>query len=178
MPGDKTRLFHHGVIATRALCALLQLHQTRCDLEYTVLHTTMVPSADHFLLRVTAGPSYDPSTHVIVPVNGPTSIPISSKQCTANLKVRVQNYRGELRDNVPSSKALHGTNYSSQAFPTAPRPPPLTSPPHPIPMTSTPLPSASFRPRLSRAMISCSAMTSTAPSRTVFLPALIPPSRS
>ncbi|MCJ1319226.1 hypothetical protein MMC15_004561 [Xylographa vitiligo] len=51
-------------------------------------------TADQYLLRVTAGPDYDPSTHTVVAVNGPTSVPISSKHCTANIKVRVQNYRG------------------------------------------------------------------------------------
>ncbi|MCJ1405638.1 hypothetical protein MMC11_008867 [Xylographa trunciseda] len=51
-------------------------------------------SADQYLLRVTAGPDYDPSTHTLVAVNGPTSVPISSDHCTVNVKVRVQNYRG------------------------------------------------------------------------------------
>ncbi|MCJ1296012.1 hypothetical protein MMC34_007577 [Xylographa carneopallida] len=51
-------------------------------------------TADQYLLRVTAGPDYDSSTHTLVAVNGPTSVPISSNHCTANIKVRVQNYRG------------------------------------------------------------------------------------
>jgi hypothetical protein len=54
----------------------------------------MAPSADQFLLRVTAGPSYDPSAHTLVHVNGPNALPISGDHCTANLKVRIQNYRG------------------------------------------------------------------------------------
>jgi len=51
-------------------------------------------SADKYLLRVTAGPSYDPSTHTEVPVNGPTATAISGDACTASVKVRIQNYRG------------------------------------------------------------------------------------
>jgi hypothetical protein len=52
--------------------------------------------ADQYLLRITAGPSYDPQTHTVVPVNGPIPISISSEHCTVSLKVRVQNYNGML----------------------------------------------------------------------------------
>ncbi|SLM35505.1 Protein of unknown function DUF1769 [Lasallia pustulata] len=50
--------------------------------------------ADKYLLRVTAGPSYDSSTHQVVAVNGPDSTHISSEYCTANVNVRIKNYRG------------------------------------------------------------------------------------
>jgi len=52
--------------------------------------------AENYLLRVTAGPSYDASTHQLVPVNGPTSIRIDDDNVAANINVRVQNYRGQL----------------------------------------------------------------------------------
>lgn len=47
-----------------------------------------------YLLRVTAGPAYEPTTHVEVPVNttGPTRI--ASDLIEADLNVRVHNYRG------------------------------------------------------------------------------------
>ena len=49
--------------------------------------------ADKYLLRVTAGPAYDPSTHKTVQVNtSPTHI--SSSLCDANISIRIQNYRG------------------------------------------------------------------------------------
>ncbi len=51
--------------------------------------------AEEYLLRVTAGPSYDPSTHQVVPVNAPTSIHIDGENVAANLSVRIQNYRGQ-----------------------------------------------------------------------------------
>jgi len=60
-------------------------------------------SADKYLLRVTTGPSYDPSTHKVVAVNGPTSTTIESSQCTASIKVRIQNYRGLPRGSPSTS---------------------------------------------------------------------------
>ncbi|KAI4160150.1 MAG: hypothetical protein LQ342_006008 [Letrouitia transgressa] len=58
--------------------------------------------ADDYLLRVTAGPSYDSSTHQIVSVNTPTPTKITSTICTANISVQIQNYRG-LPHNSPST---------------------------------------------------------------------------
>jgi len=53
-------------------------------------------SDDHekYLLRVTAGPDYDPATHQIVPVNAPEAIEIENEHMTARLNVRIQGYRG------------------------------------------------------------------------------------
>ncbi|KAL8799804.1 MAG: hypothetical protein Q9200_007442 [Gallowayella weberi] len=50
--------------------------------------------ADKYLLRVTAGPSYDPTSHQVVAVNSGTPTPVHSTLCTASISVRVQNYRG------------------------------------------------------------------------------------
>ncbi|MCJ1312613.1 hypothetical protein MMC25_006288 [Agyrium rufum] len=50
--------------------------------------------ADKYLLRVTAGPSYDPATHKTVAVNTANSVEFTSPQCTASIRVRVQDYRG------------------------------------------------------------------------------------
>ena len=51
--------------------------------------------ADKYLLRVTAGPAYDTSSHVVLPVNTSEATAIKSDHCTAQVKVRVQNYRGD-----------------------------------------------------------------------------------
>ncbi|KAK4697447.1 hypothetical protein P7C71_g628, partial [Lecanoromycetidae sp. Uapishka_2] len=59
--------------------------------------------ADKYLLRVTAGPSYDPSTHETVLVNTSTPTHISSSTCSANLAVRIQNYRGLPRNSPTTS---------------------------------------------------------------------------
>lgn len=59
--------------------------------------------AEKYLLRVTAGPSYDPSTHVVLPVNTSSSTLIESPHCTSRVKVRVQNYRGLPRGSPTTS---------------------------------------------------------------------------
>lgn len=50
--------------------------------------------ADKYLLRVTAGPSYDPSSHQVVAVNSGTPTSIQSSLCSARISVRIQNYHG------------------------------------------------------------------------------------
>ncbi|KAL8906027.1 MAG: hypothetical protein Q9171_006437 [Xanthocarpia ochracea] len=50
--------------------------------------------ADKYLLQVTAGPSYDPKSHQVVAVNSGTPTSIQSSLCSANVSVRIQNYRG------------------------------------------------------------------------------------
>ncbi|SPO02065.1 uncharacterized protein DNG_04738 [Cephalotrichum gorgonifer] len=77
------------------------------------------PSADKYLISVTAGPTYDPSTHVPVPVNKPETIKLSSEFADIELNVRVKGYRG-LPRNSPStseyfeegSHATDGDQYS------------------------------------------------------------------
>ncbi|KAK0736029.1 hypothetical protein B0T21DRAFT_401667 [Apiosordaria backusii] len=48
--------------------------------------------ADKYLLRVTAGPSYDVSTHKLVNVNSAIPTQIESDLISAHLNVRIQNY--------------------------------------------------------------------------------------
>ncbi|KAL8700631.1 MAG: hypothetical protein Q9201_005348 [Fulgogasparrea decipioides] len=50
--------------------------------------------ADKYLLRVTAGPSYDPTTHQVVAVNSHTPTYVQSPSCDASISIRIQNYRG------------------------------------------------------------------------------------
>ena len=59
--------------------------------------------ADKYLLRVTAGPGYDPSDHVVLPVNTSESTLIKSPHCTSRVKVRVQHYRGLPRGSASTS---------------------------------------------------------------------------
>ncbi|KAL2128706.1 hypothetical protein VTI74DRAFT_8815 [Chaetomium olivicolor] len=59
--------------------------------------------AEKYLIRVTAGPSYDLSSHVEVPVNSPEPVHISSELIDAHLNVRVHNYRGLPRSAPKSS---------------------------------------------------------------------------
>lgn len=47
-----------------------------------------------YLLRVTAGPSYDPSTHSPVIVNGGVPTVIENEHIKAHIKVRIRNYTG------------------------------------------------------------------------------------
>lgn len=60
------------------------------------------PPADRYLLRITAGPSYDPSTHVTVPVNKPETVKFTSSRADVELNVRIKGYRG-LPPDCPST---------------------------------------------------------------------------
>ncbi|KAI4253646.1 MAG: hypothetical protein L6R42_007505 [Xanthoria sp. 1 TBL-2021] len=60
--------------------------------------------ADKYLLRVTAGPSYDPSSHQVVAVNSGTPTAIQSSLCSARISVRIQNYHG-LPQGSPSTSS-------------------------------------------------------------------------
>lgn len=53
----------------------------------------MVKASD-YIIQVTAGPSYDSSTHSEVNVNTPEPVKISSAHLDASVKVRIKNYRG------------------------------------------------------------------------------------
>jgi hypothetical protein len=46
--------------------------------------------AHNYILQVTAGPSYDQSTHKVVPVNTATPLSITSPYMSIDLNVRVQ----------------------------------------------------------------------------------------
>jgi len=52
--------------------------------------------ADEYLLRVTAGPSYDLKTHHVVPVNGPEALAFENKFMFTKVKVRIRDYKGVL----------------------------------------------------------------------------------
>jgi hypothetical protein len=69
----------------------------------------MVHASD-YILHVTAGPTYDPSTHDEVKVNTSEPIKISSELVDASVKVRIKDFRGMLcdycvRDNDPNFSA-------------------------------------------------------------------------
>jgi len=71
--------------------------------------------ADKYILRVTAGPSYDPTTHHLVHVNTTTPTRITSPLCTAAITVRIQNYHG-LPPNSPTTSPYfsHPTHLHDQ----------------------------------------------------------------
>ncbi|RAH66365.1 DUF1769 domain-containing protein [Aspergillus aculeatinus CBS 121060] len=50
--------------------------------------------APNHRLRITAGPRYDPQTHQLVHVNGPSPIRIRSPYLTADIWVRIKEYTG------------------------------------------------------------------------------------
>jgi len=71
-------------------------------------------------LLVTAGPSYSPSSHHLLPINTPTPLEIHSPHITAAITIRIQNYRG-LPTSSPSTSSYftspqHKTDLYSIAF--------------------------------------------------------------
>lgn len=70
--------------------------------------------ADKYILRVTAGPTYDLADHTEIPVNTSTPVKINTELIEAEVNVRIQNYRG-LPRNSPSTSPYftqepHATN--------------------------------------------------------------------
>ncbi|KAL8963256.1 MAG: hypothetical protein Q9193_000461 [Seirophora villosa] len=59
--------------------------------------------ADQFFLRVTAGPSYDPTFHQLVAVNSGAPTKVQSPLCDADISVHIQNYRGLPRGSPETS---------------------------------------------------------------------------
>lgn len=53
-------------------------------------------NAEKYLLRVTAGPSYDPSTHRVVAVNGHEPTSFESDAMSTQIRVRIKGYQGVL----------------------------------------------------------------------------------
>lgn len=49
---------------------------------------------EKYILRVTAGPSYDPATHVEMVVNGNEATAVENEFMKAKVKVRIRGYRG------------------------------------------------------------------------------------
>ncbi|KAG6287611.1 hypothetical protein E4U45_008019 [Claviceps purpurea] len=64
--------------------------------------------AENYVLRITAGPSYDATTHVEVPVNNPEPTSIKGDSADIQLNVRIQNYSG-LPLGSPSTSAYFST---------------------------------------------------------------------
>ncbi|OWP04077.1 hypothetical protein B2J93_2085 [Marssonina coronariae] len=50
--------------------------------------------AQKYVLRVTAGPGYETTTHQVVPVNDARSVTIDTEHINVDLNVRIQSYRG------------------------------------------------------------------------------------
>ena len=48
-----------------------------------------------YRLKVTAGPSYDPFTHQLVPVNDDQTLRIENEHAITSLCVRIQDYTGK-----------------------------------------------------------------------------------
>jgi hypothetical protein len=63
---------------------------------------------EKYILRVTAGPEYDTSSHVVIPVNTTEPVKISGPLADIELNVRVQNYAG-LPHGSPSTSAYFST---------------------------------------------------------------------
>lgn len=51
-------------------------------------------NAEKYLLRVTSGPAYDPSTHRVVDVNGSTATSFESDAMSVQVRVRIKDYHG------------------------------------------------------------------------------------
>jgi hypothetical protein len=138
-------------------------------------------SDDHekYLLRVTAGPDYDPATHQIVPVNAPEAIEIENEHMTARLNVRIQGYRGK-HPQIPllsqqfQVRRVYCTNHA-QAFRMDPPRRIRTSQTQLTSTTSILLPSRSSPRSPYQAMTLSSATTLIVPSATVSLQASAPP---
>jgi hypothetical protein len=62
----------------------------------------IMTSAKQYHLRITAGSSYDLSTHHIVPVNTSTPLTIDSPHITTDLSIRIASFRG-LSSSSPST---------------------------------------------------------------------------
>lgn len=87
--------------------------------------------ADKYILRITAGPSYDLADHTEIPVNSATPVKISTEHMDVELNVRIQNYHGLPRnspttspyfDQEPHSKNKDQYSIAFQFTPKAPEP--------------------------------------------------------
>ncbi|KAF1953785.1 DUF1769-domain-containing protein [Byssothecium circinans] len=71
---------------------------------------------DKYLLRVTAGPSYDPSTHQEVAVNGEEPTLIENDIMTCYLKVKIRDYHGLPRGSPVSSDYFSHPLHTSDRY--------------------------------------------------------------
>jgi len=58
--------------------------------------STPPTTTEKYMLRVTAGPSYDANTHKLVMVNGEEACSFESEFMSASVKVRVKDFNGKL----------------------------------------------------------------------------------
>ncbi|KAF2102975.1 DUF1769-domain-containing protein, partial [Rhizodiscina lignyota] len=73
---------------------------------------------DHnkFILRVTAGSSYDVSTHQEVKVNTSDAVNISSDDIDATIRVRVKNYRGLPKDSPSDAEYFSHPSHTRDLY--------------------------------------------------------------
>lgn len=78
---------------------------------------TIIPTArDKYLLEVTAGPSYNPSTHTQVPVNSTHPTLIESDLLTAHLHIRIRDYHGLPPTSPPTCPYFHHPAHTSDRY--------------------------------------------------------------
>ena len=75
-------------------------------------------AADHkkYRLLVTAGTSYDPSTHRIVPVNAPQTLTFETSSMIISLAARIRNFTGFPRSSPQTSSYFEHPNHKSDQY--------------------------------------------------------------
>ncbi|KFY52989.1 hypothetical protein V496_08007 [Pseudogymnoascus sp. VKM F-4515 (FW-2607)] len=71
---------------------------------------------NNYTLRVTAGTSYDPSTHQTVTVNHPAPISIQSEHTDVSLNIRIQDYHGLPRSSPANSPYFSLPDYTKHQY--------------------------------------------------------------
>ncbi|KIX00169.1 uncharacterized protein Z518_10306 [Rhinocladiella mackenziei CBS 650.93] len=83
------------------------------------------PLHRQYRLRVTAGPAYDPSTHMLVPVNAPETLTFENDHIILSLAIRIRRFTGYPDDSPHSSPYfdhdLHRYDQYSIAFSFVPK---------------------------------------------------------
>lgn len=78
-----------------------------------------------YRLRVIAGPSYDPATHFVVPVNSPKTMTIENEHILLNFTVRIRTFTGFPKSSPKTSSyfehALHKSDQYSISFSFVPK---------------------------------------------------------
>ena len=72
--------------------------------------------SEKFVLRVTAGPEYDPSTHITVPVNTRQRTQISNDHVDASVSVNIQGYRGFPHGSSNTSSYFETTAHKTDLY--------------------------------------------------------------
>ncbi|KAL7944881.1 hypothetical protein V8C42DRAFT_323980 [Trichoderma barbatum] len=76
-------------------------------------HTQRGTMMDKYILRVTAGSSYDENTHIEVPVNESAPVRIKSNAADIELNVRIQDYKGLPRGSPSTSSYFAAEPHAS-----------------------------------------------------------------